>query len=63
MRRTKLYISGGGTLIQNSTSVRSLLYYLSNISRIRQPHLNYRTLHAETDLIYRASTREEFHHA
>ena len=33
------------------------------ISRIRQPHLNYRTLHAETDLIYRASTREEFHHA
>ena len=32
MRRTKLYISGGGTLIQNSTSVRSLLYYLSNIS-------------------------------
>ena len=32
MRRTKLYISGGGTLIQNSTSVRSLLYYLNNIS-------------------------------
>ncbi len=32
MRRTKLYISGGGTLIQNITSVRSLLYYLSNIS-------------------------------
>ena len=32
MRRTKLYISGGGTLIQNSTSVRSLMYYLSNIS-------------------------------
>ena len=33
------------------------------ISRIRQPHLNYRTLHTETDLIYRASTREEFKHA
>ena len=33
MRRTKLYISGGGTLIQNVTSARSLLYYLSNISR------------------------------
>ena len=33
MRRTKLYISGGGTLIQNVTSGRSLLYYLSNISR------------------------------
>ena len=32
MRRTKLYISGGGTLIQNATSGRSLLYYLSNIS-------------------------------
>ena len=33
MRRTKLYISGGGTLIQNVTSARSLFYYLSNISR------------------------------
>ncbi len=32
MRHTKLYISGGGTLIQNITSMRSLLYYLSNIS-------------------------------
>ena len=32
MRRTKLYISGGGTLIQNATSVRSLMYYLSNIA-------------------------------
>ncbi len=31
MRRTKLYISGGGTLIQNVTSGRSLFYYLSNI--------------------------------
>ncbi len=35
MRRTKLYISGGGTLIQNSTSVRSLMYYLNNISSAR----------------------------
>ena len=33
MRRSRLYISGGGTLIQNVTSGRSLLYYLSNISR------------------------------
>ena len=33
------------------------------ISRIRQPHLNYRTMHTETSLIYRASTREEFRHA
>ena len=32
MRRTRLYISGGGTLIQNVTSGRSLIYYLSNIS-------------------------------
>ena len=32
MRRTRLYISGGGTLIQNATSGRSLMYYLSNIS-------------------------------
>ena len=29
----RAYISGGGTLIQNVTSGRSLLYYLSNISR------------------------------
>lgn len=33
MRRTKLYLSGGGTLIQNVTSSRSLLYYLSNMER------------------------------
>lgn len=31
MRHTRLYISGGGTLIQNVTSSRSLLYYLTNI--------------------------------
>ena len=31
MRHTRLYISGGGTLIQNVTSGRSLTYYLSNI--------------------------------
>ena len=28
MRKSKLYINGGGTLIQNSTSYRSLWYYL-----------------------------------
>ncbi len=33
MRKTRLYLSGGGTLIQNVTSARSLLYYLNNISR------------------------------
>lgn len=33
MRRTKLYLSGGGTLIQNVTSSRSLMYYLSNMER------------------------------
>lgn len=31
MRRTRLYISGGGTLMQNATSNRSLRYYLSSI--------------------------------
>ncbi len=31
MRRTKLYISGGGSLIQNQTSTRSLNYYLLSI--------------------------------
>ena len=31
MRRTRLYISGGGSLIQNQTSNRSLYYYLISI--------------------------------
>lgn len=31
MRKTKLYISGGGSLIQDVTSTRSLMYYLSSI--------------------------------
>lgn len=32
MRKTRLYINGGGTLIQDVTSTRSLQYYLSNIA-------------------------------
>ncbi len=36
MRRAKLYISGGGSLIQNVTSARSLYYYLYSISRAKQ---------------------------
>ena len=32
MRKTKLYINGGGSLIQDVTSTRSLQYYLSNIA-------------------------------
>lgn len=32
MRKTKLYINGGGSLIQDATSTRSLRYYLANIS-------------------------------
>lgn len=31
MRRSKLYISGGGSLIQDATSTRSLLFYLYSI--------------------------------
>ena len=31
MRKTELYISGGGTLMQNATSNRSLRYYLESI--------------------------------
>ncbi|MBE6927521.1 MAG: polysaccharide pyruvyl transferase CsaB [Ruminococcaceae bacterium] len=31
MRHAKLYISGGGTLMQDATSTRSLLYYLYSI--------------------------------
>lgn len=33
------------------------------IGRIRQPQMNSRTVHAETDLIYRESTRGEFENA
>ncbi len=32
MNKTKLYINGGGSLIQDVTSTRSLQYYLSNIA-------------------------------
>ncbi len=32
MRKTKLYINGGGSLIQDVTSTRSLQYYLYNIA-------------------------------
>lgn len=31
LRKTKLYINGGGTLMQDATSTRSLLYYLFSI--------------------------------
>ena len=36
MRHTKLYISGGGSLIQNQTSTRSLNYYLLSIRLAKQ---------------------------
>lgn len=36
MRHAKLYISGGGTLIQDVTSTRSLLYYLFSIRQAKQ---------------------------
>lgn len=32
MKKTKLYINGGGSLIQDATSTRSLRYYLTNIA-------------------------------
>ncbi len=36
MRRSKLYISGGGSLIQNVTSARSLYYYLYSITQAKR---------------------------
>ncbi len=36
MKRTKLYLSGGGSLIQNVTSRRSLWYYLFTISSAKR---------------------------
>ena len=35
MKKSKLYISGGGSLIQNATSTRSLLYYLYSIRQAK----------------------------
>lgn len=39
MRRAKLLISGGGSLLQDNTSTKSLLYYLSIISLARRAGL------------------------
>ncbi len=36
MKRARLYISGGGSLIQNITSTRSLLYYLYSIRQAKK---------------------------
>lgn len=36
LRDTKLYISGGGTLMQDATSTRSLLYYLYSIRQAKR---------------------------
>ena len=35
LRRSKLYLSGGGTLMQDATSTRSLLYYLFSIRQAK----------------------------
>ena len=36
MKKSKLYINGGGSLIQNATSTRSLLYYLYSIRQAKR---------------------------
>ncbi len=36
LKKTKLYISGGGTLMQDATSTRSLLYYLYSIRQAKK---------------------------
>ena len=36
MRRSQLYISGGGSLIQNATSNRSLTFYLTSIAQAKR---------------------------
>lgn len=36
LRRTKLYLSGGGTLLQDATSTRSLLFYLLSIRQAKR---------------------------
>ncbi len=36
MKKSRLYISGGGSLIQNATSTRSLMYYLYSIRQAKK---------------------------
>lgn len=36
LRKTKLYLSGGGTLLQDATSTRSLLFYLLSIRQAKR---------------------------
>lgn len=36
LKHTKLYISGGGTLMQDATSTRSLLYYLHSVREAKR---------------------------
>ncbi len=36
LKKTKLYLSGGGTLMQDATSTRSLLYYLYSIRQAKK---------------------------
>lgn len=36
MKKSRLYISGGGSLIQNATSTRSLMYYLYSIRQAKR---------------------------
>lgn len=36
LKKSKLYISGGGTLMQDATSTRSLLYYLFSIKQAKK---------------------------
>ena len=39
MKKTKLFINGGGNLMQDDTSTRSLLYYLTTIWLAKKMHL------------------------
>ena len=47
------------TTVHTHTQIMAIVAMQLLISRIEEPNLNYRTVHTETELIYRDSTRFE----
>ncbi len=57
MRKTSLYLSGGGSLIQDATSSRSLWYYLNSIRAARRAGCRVMMYGCGVGPVYRAANR------